>query len=226
MSFKAPWGRLSIFFMVCTLMTSCVESAPTWRMKASTLIAELDGMQAGALFPVEYHNLMETFEHGEAIVHVKKNLQDADSFYLLAFQKGGILKSAIRKEEQRKADEERKRVAEEIVQKTEEALLQQAREAEERLHQQEKLQAEEESRYQKKNDHTSYVKSSNNTQRQTSYTVRRGETLPQIAARAEIYNDASLWPLIYRANRDQIRDPKRLWPGQILTIPRTAIYKK
>ena len=53
-----------------------------------------------------------------------------------------------------------------------------------------------------------------------SYTVRRGETLPQIAARTEIYNDSSLWPLIYRANRDQIRDPKQLWPGQILKIPR------
>jgi nucleoid-associated protein YgaU len=56
---------------------------------------------------------------------------------------------------------------------------------------------------------------------QTSvYTVRRGETLPQIAARTEIYNDATLWPLIYRANRDQIRNPKQLWPGQALKIPR------
>ena len=54
----------------------------------------------------------------------------------------------------------------------------------------------------------------------TSYTVRRGETLPQISARTEIYNDPTLWPILYRANRDQIRDPKRLWPGQVLVIPR------
>ena len=54
----------------------------------------------------------------------------------------------------------------------------------------------------------------------TSYTVRRGETLPQISARTEIYNDSTLWPIIYRANRDQIRDPKRLWPGQVFVIPR------
>jgi nucleoid-associated protein YgaU len=54
----------------------------------------------------------------------------------------------------------------------------------------------------------------------SSYTVRRGETLPQISARTEIYNDSTLWPLIYRANRDQIRDPKRLWPGQVFVIPR------
>jgi nucleoid-associated protein YgaU len=57
-------------------------------------------------------------------------------------------------------------------------------------------------------------------QRTLRYTVRRGETLPQIAARTEVYNDSSLWPLIYRANRDQIRDPKQLWPGQVLKIPR------
>jgi nucleoid-associated protein YgaU len=54
----------------------------------------------------------------------------------------------------------------------------------------------------------------------TAYTVRRGETLPQISARSEIYNDSTLWPIIFRANRDQIRDPKRLWPGQVITIPR------
>ena len=45
--------------------------------------------------------------------------------------------------------------------------------------------------------------------------------MPQIAARPEIYNEAGLWPLIYRANRDQVRDPYQLWPGQVLKIPRS-----
>jgi nucleoid-associated protein YgaU len=48
-----------------------------------------------------------------------------------------------------------------------------------------------------------------------------GETLPLIAAQPEVYGDATLWPLLYRANRDQIRDPRHLWPGQVLRIPRT-----
>lgn len=51
----------------------------------------------------------------------------------------------------------------------------------------------------------------------TVYEVRRGETLGAIA-RATL-GDASLWPALYRANRDQIRDPKRLYPGQRLAIP-------
>lgn len=213
-------GRLTIFVFAFALV-ACEAPAPTWRAKASSIVAELDIMQAHTMFPVEYHNLLETFEHGEAIIHVTRDQKEADSLYLFTLQKAAILKSAIQKEEQRKAAEERKRVAEEAARKAEELLLQQVRVAEERLQQQEKLQADESA---KKNDHSgsTFAKDNSRTHRPSSYTVRRGETLPQIAARAEIYNDSSLWSLIYRANRDQIRDPKRLWPGQVLSIPRTS----
>jgi nucleoid-associated protein YgaU len=47
--------------------------------------------------------------------------------------------------------------------------------------------------------------------------VRPGETLAAIAH--ETLGDAALWPALYRANRDQIRDPARLYPGQKLSIP-------
>jgi nucleoid-associated protein YgaU len=47
--------------------------------------------------------------------------------------------------------------------------------------------------------------------------VRDGDTLATIAALT--LGDPSLWPALYRANRDQIRDPKRLYPGQRLDIP-------
>lgn len=52
------------------------------------------------------------------------------------------------------------------------------------------------------------------------YVVKRGDTLPSIAARHEIYNDSFMWPLIYKANRDQIKDPKVLYAGQDLKVPR------
>jgi len=52
------------------------------------------------------------------------------------------------------------------------------------------------------------------------YTVKKGETLPSVAARHDIYNDSYMWPLIYKANRDQIKDPKVLYGGQELKIPR------
>jgi nucleoid-associated protein YgaU len=47
--------------------------------------------------------------------------------------------------------------------------------------------------------------------------VQDGETLVTIAA--ETLGDPALWPALYRANRDQIRDPARLYPGQKLAIP-------
>lgn len=54
----------------------------------------------------------------------------------------------------------------------------------------------------------------------TSYTVGKGETLWLIASRKQVYHDAFLWPLLYRANRDQIRDPRQIYAGQVLNIPR------
>ncbi|HVN71769.1 MAG TPA: LysM peptidoglycan-binding domain-containing protein [Desulfomonilia bacterium] len=54
----------------------------------------------------------------------------------------------------------------------------------------------------------------------TIYMVKKGDTMPSIAARHEIYNDSFMWPLIYKANRDQIKDPKVLYAGQDLKIPR------
>jgi nucleoid-associated protein YgaU len=50
-----------------------------------------------------------------------------------------------------------------------------------------------------------------------SHVVQPGESLWSIAE-ARI-GDASLWPALYRANRDQIADPHRLHPGQRLAIP-------
>ena len=49
------------------------------------------------------------------------------------------------------------------------------------------------------------------------HVVQPGETLSQIAAR--FAGNPGLWPLLYRANRDQIKDPARLYPGQALRIP-------
>jgi len=52
----------------------------------------------------------------------------------------------------------------------------------------------------------------------SQYTVGAGENLYSIAAKPSIYNDGLLWPLIYKSNRDQIKDPEQIFPGQHLTI--------
>lgn len=52
------------------------------------------------------------------------------------------------------------------------------------------------------------------------YRVQRGETLWGISAREQIYNNPFMWPLIYKANSQQIRDPDLIFPRQIFVIPR------
>jgi nucleoid-associated protein YgaU len=47
--------------------------------------------------------------------------------------------------------------------------------------------------------------------------VKPGETLALIASRT--LGDERLWPAIYAANRDRIKDPTRVYPGQQLAIP-------
>jgi nucleoid-associated protein YgaU len=50
--------------------------------------------------------------------------------------------------------------------------------------------------------------------------VSVGETLFSLSSRSDIYGEPLLWPLIYKANRDQIKDPRQIFEGQIFTIPR------
>jgi nucleoid-associated protein YgaU len=50
-----------------------------------------------------------------------------------------------------------------------------------------------------------------------SYTVLAGDSLSKIAKRE--YGDANAWKRIYDANRDIIKDPDLIYPGQTLKIP-------
>ena len=52
------------------------------------------------------------------------------------------------------------------------------------------------------------------------YAVQRGDTLWGISGREQIYHNPFMWPLIYKANSQQIRDPDLIFPRQIFVIPR------
>lgn len=52
------------------------------------------------------------------------------------------------------------------------------------------------------------------------YTVKRGDSLWGISASTPIYANPFMWPLIYKANRDQIRDPDMIHPQQVFSVPR------
>ena len=50
-----------------------------------------------------------------------------------------------------------------------------------------------------------------------TYTVQAGDTLSKIAK--QFLGDASAYPKIFQANRDQLSDPDKIQPGQVLKIP-------
>ena len=52
------------------------------------------------------------------------------------------------------------------------------------------------------------------------YRVGSNDNLASIAALVGVYGDPLLWPLLYQANRDQIKDPSQVYVGQVLRVPR------
>jgi nucleoid-associated protein YgaU len=50
-----------------------------------------------------------------------------------------------------------------------------------------------------------------------TYVVVAGDSLSKIAK--HFYGDANKWPRIHEANREQIKNPDLIHPGQKLTIP-------
>ena len=54
-------------------------------------------------------------------------------------------------------------------------------------------------------------------ERAKTYVVKSGDSLSKIAK--ALLGDATRWPEIYEANKDQIKDPNLIYPGQELRIP-------
>lgn len=54
----------------------------------------------------------------------------------------------------------------------------------------------------------------------TFYTVQRGDTLSGIAKTH--YGNAGKYPVIFEANKPMLKDPDKIYPGQVLRIPPQA----
>ena len=49
------------------------------------------------------------------------------------------------------------------------------------------------------------------------YEVKSGDSLSKIAK--DEYGNANEWPRIFEANKDVLKDPNKIYPGQKLRIP-------
>ncbi|HLO26651.1 MAG TPA: LysM peptidoglycan-binding domain-containing protein [Geobacteraceae bacterium] len=161
-------------------------------------------------FPDEYWSAFGTLKRGEELLR-EDEVEEADDFYRLAWTKGKVLEKDLAELKARREEEARLKAE---AERREAERLRALKEEEDRIAR-ERKDAEVQAR--KTSEKSRQAKE---RQLPDSHTVKRGETLPQIAAQSDVYNDYRLWPLLYRANRDQIRDPKHIWPGQVLRIPR------
>ena len=54
------------------------------------------------------------------------------------------------------------------------------------------------------------------------YQVVRGDNLWNISGKADVYSNPYQWPLIYKANKNKIKDADLIYPGQNLAIDQGA----
>ncbi len=64
------------------------------------------------------------------------------------------------------------------------------------------------------------IKATGGTAHVTTYTVKPGDTLSKIAK--DHLGNANAYMDIFNANRDQLSDPDKIKPGQVLKLPQTA----
>jgi nucleoid-associated protein YgaU len=201
------------------MAAACAAPTPRWRDDAHLLMLKARQEGADQLLPAEFKSVEDTLIQGEAIL-LSDGVEEAEPLFRFALAKGRLLEADT-------ASERRRRQEAEEAGRREAARLEleqlRAREEEDRRHAQEeaarkaRLEAEAAQAARKKAER---LRPAQERPLASHRTVKRGETLPQIAAQPEVYNDASLWPLLYRANRDQISNPRHIWPGQVLRIPR------
>ena len=210
--------RLVILILLFAGLVGCASDKLSWRHDAGLLYDRLRLTGVDKLLPDEFRSLEETLSRGEALLK-EGDEEEAEKFYRLALTKGLLFERNVATERERRAEAARlKAVAEQSELKRQKAI------------QEEQLRlAEEKSRIEADaaagapvRDKTEKLQPVRERQLAAYHTVKRGETLPQIAAQSDVYNDHTLWPLLYRANRDQISDPRQIWPGQALRIPRNA----
>lgn len=192
------------------MFSACSPTLPVWQHDARVVFERVRIQGAERFMPDEFKNFKETLSKGEDLL-LENESEEADKFFHLAWTKGNLLELHLAAEKSRLAEADRQRS--EAVERERQNALQAEQMRLSRLNEE----AAKITEIEIKNDKTGQK---NEKTLPPYHTVMRGETLPQIAARSDIYNDQALWPLIYRANRDQIRDPAHIWPGQSLRIPR------
>ncbi|MCM2264126.1 MAG: LysM peptidoglycan-binding domain-containing protein [Desulfuromonadales bacterium] len=201
--------RWLTFFSVIFLLAACAKPPHQELDATEYLVARAYGYQASTYATDEYQAAFAALEDGRRLFAdrnypaARAALAFSRQHALRAYSLTGMAKAreAAEEEIRRAAEEEaRRRAEEEARHKAEEEARHKAEE--------EARKAEEE------------VRKTAEARMLTEYRVGSNDNLASVAALIGVYGDPLLWPLLYQANRDQIKDPQHIYVGQILKIPR------
>lgn len=200
--------RSLIYITIAVLLSSCAKPPHAELDAAEYMVGRAFAMQAMEFAPTEYQAAKT------ALTDARKSMQEADysdasdslEFSLKHARRAVVLTEEgkakrAEKEAQRALEEERARQA---------ALAKTEAEAKEAAQQAQKASP----------PPKPAPKPQPKVELASSYIVGEGQTLWTISAHPKVYNDGLLWPLLYQANRDQIKDPRQIFPGQALSIRR------
>ena len=203
--------RHLFIFTLVALLISCAKPPHREMDAAEYMVKRAQELQAMDFAPAEYqaahtalndaHRAMDKAEYGNARDSIEYALQHARRAIVLTAESQARLKQ----EEEQKAIEAEK-----------------VRQAELKKAQAEKAGTKEE----KKTPATKPVPvpaapvPKPKVELVGEYKVGEGENLWTISAQPQVYGEGLLWPLLYQANRDQIKDPRQIFPGQTLGIRR------
>ena len=208
--------RCLITLALVASLVSCAKPPHQELDAAEFMVNRARELQAMDFAPVEYqaartalsdaHRAMDKADYGDARDSVEYALQHA--------------RRAVSLAEEGKARLERKEAEQAI-------LAEQARQAERKKAQTEKTQIKPETKQpavqpavQPAAQPAPLPTPKPQIEMVDKYNVGEGETLWTISAQPQVYGEGLLWPLLYQANRDQIKDPRQIFPGQTLGIRR------
>ncbi len=196
-----------LFILGVVLLLAACARPPHLELDATEyLVARAYGHQASVYATDEYQAAFAALEDGRRLIAGRDY---AAARAALAFSRQHALRAydlAVAAKTREAEEEARLKAEEEARLKAEEEARLKA-EAERRRAEEARRKAEEA----RKNAEARML---------TEYRVGSNDTLASIAALIGVYGDPLLWPLLYQANRDQIKDPQHIYVGQTLKIPR------
>lgn len=207
--------RLIFSLFILLVLTGCVKPPKFELDTTEQVIEQARALDAKEYAPTEFQAAGDALLDGRSLMKQGK-YKAARSTLTLALEharRAVIVTQELRAKEAADRLAKRQAAAEEIRQAAEKARI------EEEQAQRAVLEAERAKRQAENKKKEEAPKPEPVTLVQ-NYKVGDGETLWTIAAQPSVYGDGLLWPLLYQANRDQIKDPRQIFPGQSLSIRR------